>query len=404
MAPCGYKGQTDQTMKYLLSVVAACMFIVAAAQKPEPIYSFARKYEPLSFYREQRAAWKKAVEANPKDAWAWYNYYRATRNLVLSDTLDTRDQAAKHEDQVAVVNEMAKAVPLSFEYYICRNMIEGNTFQDLTWLKKAHEAGPDRVEHFPDMITWGETSRDLGKRNTYANKWYESNESSPGMLYYNFNVLNGLKPGAILLTIGDNDTYPAWMLQSLGVRQDVTVINTSLILLDSYRDALFKELGVEKWSQPLWSENGSDTLRSESGLLKFQKGLVKHLAGNKKHRPVYVSMTASGTCYTENAEANLYLTGLAYEYAERTFDNMAVLKRNFEHEYALDYIDKPFYHDISRELVFRINNNYTVPMIKLYDHYRDSGDSQKQEWIREKLLQIAKHSPDEKEILSRIKQ
>ena len=58
---------------------------------------------------------------------------------------------------------------------------------------------------------------------------------SDDVMDYNHNVLIGLEPNAILLTNGDNDTYPAWILtRVLKVRYDVAIVNRSLLNTDWY--------------------------------------------------------------------------------------------------------------------------------------------------------------------------
>ncbi|HEX7121521.1 MAG TPA: DUF2723 domain-containing protein [Gemmatimonadaceae bacterium] len=56
------------------------------------------------------------------------------------------------------------------------------------------------------------------------------------------NLLEGLPPNAVVFTVGDNDSFPVWYVQSVeGVRRDVVVVNLSMANTSWYLDQLERQ-------------------------------------------------------------------------------------------------------------------------------------------------------------------
>jgi hypothetical protein len=76
---------------------------------------------------------------------------------------------------------------------------------------------------------------------------YHENDRSGNYLPwdYSHNILESCEPNAILITNGDNDTFPLWYLQQVeGVRPDVDIINLSLMNTAWYNLQLKNQHGV----------------------------------------------------------------------------------------------------------------------------------------------------------------
>lgn len=66
--------------------------------------------------------------------------------------------------------------------------------------------------------------------------------------------LESCAPNAIVISFGDNDTYPLWYAQEVeGVRRDVRVINSSLLGIDWYINQLRYKVNESDPIDPIWS-------------------------------------------------------------------------------------------------------------------------------------------------------
>ncbi|MFH1502564.1 MAG: DUF2723 domain-containing protein [Candidatus Eisenbacteria bacterium] len=115
--------------------------------------------------------------------------------------------------------------------------------------------------------------------------------------YYGWNMINFLDENAILVTNGDNDTFPLWYLQQVeGLRPDVDLVNLSLIQINWYVTQL-KERDVPMSftfdeidrMHPYWTR---DPQTGEPRLISL-KDIVLHdiIREVGDSRPIYFAVT-----------------------------------------------------------------------------------------------------------------
>lgn len=370
----------------LLSMLISASLALFAQKsiEREPVYSLIKQKQTTEWYKAQANLWNEYLEDNPTDGQAWVYYYTANRMLKIYDQGVTQHELDSIEDVVA------QRIPNTFEYHYVAVWNSG--FRDkeeyYKHLKKAQELGPDRVELLDDLTNFYEIKRDKVNSESVAKKWFASNDISPGIYNWCYNMLMSVEDNAILITVGDNDTYPAWILQrAKGIKPKVSLINASLITMDDYREIYFKELGIPSFSID-W-----ENLKSYSAM---QSELVKHIKANTD-RPIYFAISANKSLY-ESFKNDIYNVGMAYKWSDHKFDNIAVMKRNYEKYFMTDYLKMEFNNDISQGVIDQANSNYQVPFITLYHHYRESEDPRQME-IRELILRIAERSGTKEEIL-----
>lgn len=134
------------------------------------------------------------------------------------------------------------------------------------------------------------------------------------LVEFNANMLKSAPKNAILITNGDNDTYPAWYLQERGIRKDVLIVNRSLFNLKEYVQFLQKKgLPLEISEQEL---DEIKHKKENSKIITKSDQLIKLLVEQNK-RPVVFSTTVYKP---QRYGYSLKLSGLVYEIGEEDVD------------------------------------------------------------------------------------
>jgi hypothetical protein len=385
-----------------LSLVLFGFTGVLNGQKPEKIYSIAKVYKPHEYFVQQAESWWKQLEKDKTDENAWYNYYRANRYCMFTYKSTegqwngewTRESTFL-KDPDEIYNLIEKNIPDSYTYYRYKKTGNPSDTGMFNALLKAYDINPGNPEIYDSFVTYYEMKGNAEKRKEFNEKIYNTNQISAGFLAYGYNVLMSMKPGGIILTFNDNDTYPLWLLQDVfNLRKDIVVFNVLLLMDPEYGKAFFKKINMPDPSH----EYDPLTIGHR------EKNIIDFIFNNKPDsRSLYVGLPAwkqingNGTELNQinRYEKNLYLEGLVLEYSSENIDNIALLKNNFENNYELDYIKNRFEYDISSELVDRININYLPGIFKLYEHYKLSGDLTNAKKMRDLGLIIAQKGGQE---------
>lgn len=377
-------------IKILTISILAAIFSTSNsfAQNPEKIVSFAKESRPCEWYKIQANLWKKETRKNKKNANAWSNYYRATRYSILMCNGDSVTQQNKWQimDSITkpILSQMKKHIPNSYEYNHLMYYASGNDAENkFNYIEKAYQIDPNRPDGMSDLIAAYLLRGENEKIKPILKKWFETETPSQGLITWNYNMIAGLDSNAIIFVDGDNDFYQKeWLKQVQNIRTDIKVILVSFMSVDKFRNKTIADLNMPAFKKT-YQECGSYE--------KFIQEIIMHIVKNAVNRPIYFSTAMQQSNYNF-IQDSLYLEGLAYKYSPERYDNIAVIKRNYEQTYLLDYIKQPIMNDVSSGMVSQTNLCYLLPFTQLYSHYKTSGDKTKADSILELMILIAQKS------------
>lgn len=376
---------------HFLAIVLCLTGSYSFGQQKETVHSIVVIRHEASWYETQMKLWKADVEKDNKNAEAWYNYYSAVRALGNLSEWGSDKRKAYTRQCTEIAKAAYAAIPETFEGNHLMHWDQGVGVADPKYLEKAYQIAPGDPRLFDDIMILAEMNRNKERFHEIAVKIYETGQLPGAMLNWGYNILSELDENAILFAAGDNDTYALWLTQeALGFRKDVQVMNTFMIRDSKYRNRLLSELGIPSFEM-------------EEEKAEFKR-LYEHILQNDKGIPVYISTSAIRQFEKWNTMDDLYLTGLSYRYTKESFDNISLIRRNYEKRFLVDHLRMTFQHHIANERAIHFNGLYLPMLLKLAKHYKTCEESAKSDEMIELIKKIGRDTHREDEIKEHLKE
>ena len=344
---------------------------------PQKVETAVKVHRSADWYKTQERLWKNEIGKNPKNEEAWGNYYRAVRYRSWSESMPDVNELLD-----AIVEDMEKAIPDTYTYYITR-FHNNNQALDNPGMAKAIRMRPDAVDDYPTFISYLMQAGDEEMMRDILTRWYNSGTYSPALLNYAYNELVGLAPDAIIFAHGDTQTFAKLILQyGKGIRPDVTVVNTTFwCFAPGYREHMEKVLGLPSFAELV--TNGTYVLNGVPGDVV---NVVYHHLINNTDRPVY--FTPMADMEMPQFTDKLYSEGLVMRYSEKPYDNLAIKRKNYEELYLTDYLRESFLPESYPASTAPFNFNYIPCFKSLLEHYKHCGNTARYKELRGLMMRI----------------
>lgn len=226
------------TLAVLLLLAPACFAAAPPAElsRPEPVLSMRRTILEKSDYAELARRWKTYLDAFPSEeaAASWIAATRYARDESWTEKIDAQLERWPGNPSLLYLKAMA----------VYQAKDASGAAAALPLLEKALRLDPSAADPLFLLAILHLQAGDEAAFRADLEGLLAAGAMSDAVIDCSWNLLDSLEPGAVLLTNGDNDTYPAWALQRVhGHRTDVAIVNLSLLNTDWYAERL-QESGV----------------------------------------------------------------------------------------------------------------------------------------------------------------
>lgn len=387
------------TSRYFAPLLGVLLLVAAAhanaAPTPERVVSIRVRILPTHRYAELRKEWKAYTDAHPREALGWAQLARASMysGVPAAEFIPYAERAVRLDPNSAEANATLGRMRWG-TYYPGQ---PERPDQAIRLLERALVLDPRMDDAHYLLWTMRLSQGRVDEANEHLRVLLDNGRMPEPLVDYAHNMLVGLDPNAIVLTNGDNDTYPLVALQTARkFRTDVTVVNLSLLNLSWYRQMLRAELRSVPVSL---LESSTEPAHSWAQSTQAARALLSDLAKSGWKRPLYVAVTVANT--QDVIPNRLSLEGLVYRVLPSVGgDNDVDVKRasrNLDERYRLTSIESLSLDWNAWSALHLLMLNYCAVAMKLAGAQYEAGDvagmSRRLDWM---LRVMELHGPDAK--------
>jgi tetratricopeptide (TPR) repeat protein len=232
--------------------LAACITTNALSQ-PQTVQRLRDRALDKASYVSLANQWREYIDKHGESANALVNLGRAQW---YSGELEAARRAGKRAVELEPDN------PKALNFYAECIMFDGGADEAEKLLERARAIDPDYGEALTSLAALYLRFGKFDKATATLKTVFDRRIISRPLQDFAYNMLLGLPTGAVLITNGDNDTFPPLALQAgMDFRNDVVVINRHLLKLPEYADALLRKHAILKSAEQSKTGTGAEVPR-----------------------------------------------------------------------------------------------------------------------------------------------
>jgi tetratricopeptide (TPR) repeat protein len=281
-------------------------------ERPEHIVSLRQVMYDSATYAKLARMWKDYYEVYPSEE-AYGNWMYASKYAELPD----------YESLVTRGVDKYPSSPVLL--YLLGNYKSSrqNNLEGMQFLEKSAALDPRYMDPWYALVVAYMSQGDREKTDVALRRLLEGGAVQEVVMDFCYNMIAGLDSNAILITNGDNDTFPNWILTRIvRFRPDVNIVNRSLLNVDWYTREIVKD-GVPPFITSAGIDSLNKAIAREFEQLKgsaipheqpplYGDRLVGRIiaTGQRTGRPVYFACTVERNQFLKAIESRGRALGL----------------------------------------------------------------------------------------------